>query len=191
MNTRRDEEKQSRARRRAIELMAGSGDALLSRFEMAALLGVTTRTVDRWEREQRMPRRRQVGKRAVGWRVAAAKWLKTACDGGSVLVACANLGILYATGTGVVKDLVRAALLYGFACDCGDLIGCHLQGAAYDRGLGVVQDKARAERLYDRACKGRDFPACVRQGTLLATGDGVPVNREEAIGLFLRACHAG
>jgi predicted DNA-binding transcriptional regulator AlpA len=82
MNSRRDEEKQSRARRRAIELMASSGDALLSRFEMAALLGVTTRTVDRWEREQRMPRRRQVGKRAVGWRVAEIReWLAT-CPAG-------------------------------------------------------------------------------------------------------------
>ncbi len=76
MRKTRDEERAARAGRRANELMAGSGDALMCRAEMAALLGVTVRTVDRWERAGVIPRRRKVGKRAVGWRAAEIReWL--------------------------------------------------------------------------------------------------------------------
>jgi TPR repeat protein len=115
----------------------------------------------------------------------AAKWLAKACTGGRILVACANLGNLYATGQGVLPDPARAAALYGFACDGGDLAGCSLQGVAYDLGSGVAQDKSRAERLYDRACRGKVFPACVKQGSLLQTD-----NPEKAIELYRRACDA-
>jgi TPR repeat protein len=99
--------------------------------------------------------------------------------------ACANLGTLYTTGEGVLPDPGRAAALYGFACDGGDLVGCSLQGLAYDLGSGVAQDQSRAEHLYDRACRGKVFPACVKQGSLLQTD-----NPEKAIELYRRACDA-
>ncbi|MDY3672983.1 MAG: tetratricopeptide repeat protein, partial [Campylobacter sp.] len=45
---------------------------------------------------------------------------KKACDGGD-MSGCYNLGIMYASGNGVEKDLGKAAELYKKVCDGGDM----------------------------------------------------------------------
>jgi hypothetical protein len=51
-----------------------------------------------------------------------AALLKTCHDGH--LAACTRLGVWYRDGTGMPKDLARAATLFKQACDGGDLPGC-------------------------------------------------------------------
>jgi len=44
---------------------------------------------------------------------------------------------MYANGTGVTKDEVRAVALYKQACDGGSLNGCANLGVMYGNGTGV------------------------------------------------------
>ena len=37
---------------------------------------------------------------------------------------CVTLGVMYADGDGVEKDLGKAAQLYKKACDGGEMLGC-------------------------------------------------------------------
>jgi hypothetical protein len=71
--------------------------------------------------------------RSAAVRVVA---LRQACDGGN-LNGCADLGVMYANGTGVTKDEVRAVALYKQACDGGSLNGCANLGVMYGNGTGV------------------------------------------------------
>jgi prophage regulatory protein len=51
---------------------------LLRKKEAADRLGVTTRTLERWERAGRFPARRRVGPNVVGWVEAdVEEWIKS------------------------------------------------------------------------------------------------------------------
>ncbi|MCI6343253.1 MAG: sel1 repeat family protein [Campylobacter sp.] len=62
----------------------------------------------------------------------AAELYKKACDGGN-MSGCFNLGIMYANGNGVEKDLGKAAELFKKACDSGNMRGCHNLGVMYTK----------------------------------------------------------
>ena len=53
----------------------------------------------------------------------AFELFKKACDGGEMR-GCVTLGVMYADGDGVEKDLGKAAQLYKKACDGGEMLGC-------------------------------------------------------------------
>ena len=69
----------------------------------------------------------------------AAELYKKACDGGN-MSGCFNLGIMYANGNGVEKDLGKAAELFKKACDSDIADGCRMLGALYANGNGVEKD---------------------------------------------------
>ncbi|MCI6564383.1 tetratricopeptide repeat protein, partial [Campylobacter sp.] len=69
----------------------------------------------------------------------AAELYKKACDGGN-MSGCFNLGIMYANGNGVEKDLGKAVELFKKACDGGNMRGCHNLGVMYTNGNGVEKD---------------------------------------------------
>jgi hypothetical protein len=69
----------------------------------------------------------------------AAYLYRDACEAGNA-TACTNLGVLYAQGRGVTKDVGRARELYEQGCDDGNATGCVNLGVLYEDGRGVAKD---------------------------------------------------
>jgi len=115
---------------------------------------------------------------------------KQACDSGDAS-GCSNLGLMFANGTGAIKDEAQAATLYKKACDGGNAVGCSNLGLAYANGRGVSQDPARAFGLFKQACDGGAAPGCSSLGSMYETGTAVAMDRAEAARLYRRGCKAG
>jgi TPR repeat protein len=67
---------------------------------------------------------------------------------------------MYAQGTGIKQDDMRAANLYRKACDEGDAKGCINLGVVYQVGRGVKPDDAEALKYYGKACDLREQKGC-------------------------------
>jgi len=115
--------------------------------------------------------------------------LKRACDLGSG-AGCAHLAFLYATGTVVAQDDVRATPLYVRACDLGDARGCYNVGLMYAAGRGVAADTARAIAAYDEGCRGGSTTACTNLGYAYEHGEGVAKDEQRAVELYQKGCEA-
>ncbi len=116
----------------------------------------------------------------------AAPLLQRACDGGDV-AGCANLGWLYALGTGVPVDVDKAEQLSLGACRRGSMVGCSNVG-----WLAMnAHDGARALEYSQRACDGNHMPACANLGVLYMRGLGVGVDASKAVGYMQRGCDGG
>jgi hypothetical protein len=63
-------------------------------------------------------------------------------------------------GSGVARDLERAANLYDRACKEGEASSCHNLGVMYARGEGLEQSVTEARRLFNLACRGGLAPSC-------------------------------
>jgi uncharacterized protein len=113
--------------------------------------------------------------------------LKRACDLGSS-AGCAHLAFLYATGTVVAQDDVRATPLYVHACDLGDARGCYNVGLMYAAGRGVAADMNRAMTAYDEGCRGGSTTACTNLGYAYEHGEGVAKDEKRAVELYRRGC---
>ena len=70
-----------------------------------------------------------------------------------------ELGAMYITGYGVVKDLAEAARLYRLAADQGHAQAQYNLGAMYYTGKGVAKDVAQAARLFRLAADQGDAQA--------------------------------
>jgi hypothetical protein len=90
---------------------------------------------------------------------SAALWAKTACEGKNA-GQCCDLGLSYATGKGVEKNLSKAAALWREACDGGNAAGCYDLGVFYRKGWGVARDDAKALELAQKACDLHMEQAC-------------------------------
>lgn len=64
-----------------------------------------------------------------------------------------NLGVHYYHGSGVAKDMKKAASLFEQGARAGDRHGQYLTGHMYDQGYGVSQDPAQALRWYTEAAE--------------------------------------
>lgn len=80
----------------------------------------------------------------------AFELFKRACDAGYA-PSCNGLGVLYAEGRGIGKDVVRAAQLYRVACAADGSTGCQHLAEALSQGVGVVKDQRAAQRARARA----------------------------------------
>jgi TIR domain-containing protein/Sel1 repeat-containing protein len=121
----------------------------------------------------------------------AADLYQQACDAGEPK-ACAALGALHASGSGVAKDLTHAADLLKRACDAGNASGCENLGSMYANGEGVTKDLSRAVDLFQRACDGGSATGCANLAMSYERGEGVAApDLTRAAGLFLRACDGG
>lgn len=73
---------------------------------------------------------------------------------------CFILGMMYARGEGVRKDLEMAVSLYKKACDIGNAPGCTGLGVMYAKGEGVEKDPKKAVSLLKKACDMGGATAC-------------------------------
>src|ERR1035437_8442770 len=86
--------------------------------------------------------------------------------------ACDRLGLMYALGTGVVKDNSLALALFSKACDAGNAGGCVDLGAMYLFGIGVTENDLHAEALFSKGCDQGDAHGCTNLGRWYLTGKG-------------------
>jgi len=122
--------------------------------------------------------------------VELAGWFDRKCVTGD-LDACRNLGVMYAEGTGISRDVQRAAKLFVQACNGGNLPACNNLAFAYLEGTGVERQPAKAAEVYQKACDGGYKLACRNLGLMLRDGTSVPADLARAELLLDKACKGG
>jgi TPR repeat protein len=107
------------------------------------------------------------------------------------LDACRNLGVMYAEGIGISRDLQRAAKLFVQSCNGGNLPACTNLALAYLEGTGVERQPAKAAEIYQKACDSGYKLACRNLGLMLRDGAGMPPDLARAAALLDKACKGG
>jgi len=100
--------------------------------------------------------------------------------------ACANLGLIYDLGPGVVEDFLRAVELFRKACDEGDASGCIKRIFTYS--INVKQNSFQAVEFYRKGCDGRSPMGCNNLGVLHEYGKGVKQSDANAFNYYEMAC---
>jgi TPR repeat protein len=124
---------------------------------------------------------------AASMACSEASRLNMRCIGGD-MQRCRQLGDMYATCTGVGRDMPRAAELYEKVCDAGVADVCNTLGEMYEQQ--VVPSAAgskRSEDLFNRACSGGSTPGCLNVGLLLSAREDF----EQAARFYDRSCTGG
>jgi TPR repeat protein len=67
---------------------------------------------------------------------------------------------MFEMGSGVVKDLSRAAALFSKACDANNPAGCSDLGHSYLVGNGVEKDLEKAKLFFSKGCSLGDKWGC-------------------------------
>ncbi|MGO8930810.1 MAG: PEGA domain-containing protein [Limisphaerales bacterium] len=98
-----------------------------------------------------------------------------------------SVASLYANGTGVARDPVKAAKYIRKAAEQGLARAQCLLGLAYSNGDGVKLDKAEAARWLRRAADQGLAEAQFDLGMCYANGDGVAKNPVEAVEWYRKA----
>jgi len=109
------------------------------------------------------------------------------CNQGDA-AACTMLGILYAKGDGVAKDIQRAIELYRKACDAGDAWGCSNLAFKYKNGNGLEKDMKQAATLFEKACLAGNGQSCNEAGRLYERGNGVTKDQRRAVYFYEKGC---
>ena len=130
------------------------------------------------------------GVRAMPTAEEAATAFDAACVKGDA-EACRNLGVLYAEGTGVARDPVRALALYGQACDRGNAAACNNLGLVLLQGHGVQPDPVAARRWFGKACDEKSLLGCRNLGLTLVRGEGGDKDPAAALAVFQKTCDDG
>jgi len=112
--------------------------------------------------------------------------LKARCLSGD-LNRCTQLGEMYATGTGVPRNMVRAAEMYERACAGGATDVCNTLGEIYEKSGSFEGGVARAEQMYEKACNGGSSAGCLNLGLAFAARE----DHVRALALFDRSCNGG
>ena len=115
---------------------------------------------------------------------------EAACQNGNA-DACNRLGVMYATGKGVVPNIPRAAKLYRKACDCGSAVGCANLGYIYQYGKDGTQDYVSAIACYKKACDGGNAGGCTNLGLMYEKGHGVNQDNMAAAHYYKKGCDDG
>lgn len=126
------------------------------------------------------------------------------CDVG-IVPACVDLANIYAKGTHVPKDEIKAADLYGVACLDGVKRGCVNAGNLYSNNnqkenaakmWAIACNKydegkscKHLEKLYIELCDGGDNESCYNLGNMYRSGaTAVNADIQKALKLFKNAC---
>ena len=91
-----------------------------------------------------------------------------------------SLGVMYATGRGVLKDEAEAVRWYRLAAEQGNAAAQFNLGLMYANGEGVLKDEAEAVRWYRLAADQGDAAAQFNLGVMYANGEGVLKDEAEA-----------
>jgi TPR repeat protein len=104
----------------------------------------------------------------------------------------ADMGYMYAHGTGVVRDETEAARLYRKGVDAGDPRAQALLGVYYSEGRGgVPKDYSEALRLCRQSADAGNGTGMNALGLLYSNGWGVNKDPNEAVKWFRKAADAG
>jgi TPR repeat protein len=117
--------------------------------------------------------------------------VERACEGTSDVHACAVLGTMYASGSGVARDEAKAAELYERACKAGVASACVKLGHAFLVGEGVHPDDVRALEMFRKGCDRARSDSCTELAVMYCIGRGVPRDAARSSALFQQACDAG
>jgi TPR repeat protein len=116
---------------------------------------------------------------------AITVWRKAA-DKGSTS-AMVELGVLYATGSGVAKDETKARKIFERAAEAGNARGVTNLAALSAQSGGAPADPAKARALLAKAAEGNSAEAQYQLGLMLAEGVGGAKDEAVARGLFEKA----
>lgn len=105
--------------------------------------------------------------------------------------ACANFGVMYANGVGIVKSFSSANQHFEKACDLGSMPGCYLRGLSHGYGLGGAKNDALALKYHTQACNSDYAPACNSVGVLLKSGIGIDHDIAAAKTAYEKSCKGG
>ncbi len=115
---------------------------------------------------------------------------KPLADGGDK-VAMFNVGVLYAGGRGVSRNLQQAARWYRRAAEAGYAPAQFNLGSAYLEGNGVAADKRQAFAWWTKAAAQNHPQSLFNLATLYLQGDGVAADRAKALELYRQAAQQG
>lgn len=113
--------------------------------------------------------------------------LERACERGSG-AGCTTLAYLYATGTLVPKNDIRALDYYTRGCSYGSADGCYNVGVMYNFGRGTSASTSRAASAYEKACAAGVAMACTDAGWLYERGLGTMKDPVRAADMYRRGC---
>ena len=116
--------------------------------------------------------------------------LKKAAEQGDADAQC-NLGLCYAFGYGVEKNLSEAVKWWRKAAEQGYAQAqCNL-GISYANGDGVEKNPTEAVKWYRKAAEQGDAPAQCNLGVFYAFGNGIEKNLSEAVKWYRKAAEQG
>ena len=120
----------------------------------------------------------------------ATLFYEKACGLG-YLQACNSLGVMHRFGSGVSKDLSRAAVLFERACNADLGHACLSLAEAYSDGEGVEKNPARALELFERSCALDTNYACFSLGLMYELALDVPQDWLAAAEYYRGGCEFG
>ena len=120
----------------------------------------------------------------------AVRFMSVAAEDG-VAAAQINLGVAYASGTGVGRNYGESIKWFRRAAEQGAAPAQFNLGVIYQRGLGVPQDHAEAARWYLLAADADDPRAQPEIGIKLAQGDGIGEDKVMALKWLILAAING
>lgn len=101
-----------------------------------------------------------------------------------------NLGVAYAEGKAVTRDMAKALEFYEKGARGGSVFAAYNLGQAYRKGEGVAADPAAAARWYEMAAKRGDYRAANELGLLYVEGKGVQRDPVEGFAWIYTGTHA-
>ena len=120
----------------------------------------------------------------------AMRWFRKAADLGNAN-AMENIGMLYRTGQGVIRDDAEALRWWRKAADLGDANAMFQIGAAYRDGRGVNRDYIEAMRWFRPSAERGNMHAMTAIGFLYQHALGVNADYVEAIRWYRKAAALG
>jgi hypothetical protein len=120
----------------------------------------------------------------------AARHYAQAADAGDANAQDA-LGVLFATGRGVVKDQQRAFNLLNQSAIAGSPGGMNDLGVMYSNGLFVKEDDAKALDWFEKAIEAGNSFGLAEAGVMYFNGKGTPRDYSAAAQYFQQAADLG
>jgi TPR repeat protein len=120
----------------------------------------------------------------------AVEWFRRAADEGYA-PAQFDLGICFATGRGVPRDMLLAARWWEFAAAQGHVEAQFNLGLLYAQGEGVNLDMSEAAKWWHMAAAQGYAPAQFNLGIMYVKGEGVQEDPNEALRLWQLSARQG
>ena len=102
-----------------------------------------------------------------------------------------NLGLCYAKGVGVTKDLTEAVKLFRQAAEQEDAKAQYNLGRCYARGYGINKDSAEAFKWFRKAAEQENELAQYNLGWCYIKGVGIAKDETEALKWYRKAAEQG